>query len=91
MQTDKKVKIAFIIGTKSCIAEHIASVFSFLIFLNITVHIYMMTDPHPLVGRGLGPLQYDVEIFFYLMCFMYFEIFNTIETDSPLEAYGLLS
>ena len=48
----------------------------------ITVHVYKMTDPHPLVGRGQHSSAIWCSTFFFLPVFMYFDIFNTIETDS---------
>lgn len=65
--------------------------FSLLIFLNmqITVHKYSRTDPHPLVGRGQRPSAIWCSKFF-LPVFMYFEIFNTSKTDSPhQDCFGL--
>lgn len=43
--------------------------------------MYIKTDPHPLVGRGQLSSAICSKVF--LPVFMYFEDFNTNDTDSP--------
>lgn len=75
-----EVKAAFVIGTKSRIGEDIGSSMSvsisdLLLIMQITVHIYKTTDPHPPVGRGqLSSAVRCSDIFFFLyLCLRIFK------------------